>query len=144
MGSNDERPSVWTGHVVAHSADPAAAAAFYEAIGMRPVAVLPDFAVLELRGGTHLVIRRAEDHVGTELGWDLMVDDLAATHRAWTAAGHDVSAIERDRDPRDVRGPRSGRQHDHRLQLARGRAGLTTPITTRTSGGEALGGCRCS
>jgi catechol 2,3-dioxygenase-like lactoylglutathione lyase family enzyme len=95
MDTSDERPLVWTGHVVAYATDPADAAGFYEALGMRPVAVLPDFAVLELRGGTHLVIRRAEDHVGTQLEWDLMVEDLAATHATWAAAGHEVSAIER-------------------------------------------------
>lgn len=95
MESSEERPPVWTGHVVAYAHDPERTAAFYEEIGMRPVAAFPDFAVLELRGGTHLVVRRAEDHVGSPLEWDLMVEDLAATHAAWEAAGHEVGAIER-------------------------------------------------
>ena len=95
MESSDERPPVWTGHVVAYSTDPERTAAFYEEIGMRPVAAFPDFAVLELRGGTHLVVRRTEHHVGSLLEWDLMVEDLAATHAAWEGAGHDVGSIER-------------------------------------------------
>src|SRR5262245_13978221 len=93
MGTDRERPPVWTGHVVAYAPDPIATAAFYEAIGMRRVAVLPDFAVMELRGGTHLVVRRDPDHVGAPLEWDLMVEDVAATRAAWSAAGLEVTEI---------------------------------------------------
>ena len=51
--------------------------------------------VLELRGGTHLVLHPAEvaPVPGTEVGFDLMVEDLVATHAAWTTAGLAPSAI---------------------------------------------------
>ncbi len=96
MGANDERPPIWTGHVVAYAPDPRQAAEFYEAIGMRPIASMDDFAVLELRGGTHLVVQRDVDHAGVAVDFDLMVEDLAATHAAWSSAGFDVGPIEHD------------------------------------------------
>jgi catechol 2,3-dioxygenase-like lactoylglutathione lyase family enzyme len=91
---SDERPTIWTGHVIVQARDPAASAAFYEAIGMRPVFSGDGIAVLELRGGTHLVVRPADDeHVGGDADFDLMVEDLATTHATWDAAGLPVSEI---------------------------------------------------
>jgi hypothetical protein len=85
---------VWTGHVLLQSRDPVAAAHFYEAIGMRPVQVQADFSVLEMRGGTHLGIRRNPEHVASgPVGWDLMVDDIDATHARWQADGLRVTSI---------------------------------------------------
>jgi catechol 2,3-dioxygenase-like lactoylglutathione lyase family enzyme len=90
----DLRPSVWTGHIVVHSRDPTAAARFFEQIGMRPVQVGEEFAVLELRGGTHLAIRLDPEHVAPgPVGWDLMVEDFDAIHDRWQAAGLPVSAV---------------------------------------------------
>ena len=91
----DERPSIWTGHVVVNARDPARAAGFYESLGMRPVVTMDDFAVLELRGGTHLVVRKDTNAPPGPVDFDLMVEDIAATHAAWGAAGLSVSAIER-------------------------------------------------
>ena len=60
------------------SADVAAAAArFYEQIGLRPVAVSEHFAALEMRGGTHLVIHHDLQNVVLDsVPSDLMVDDI--------------------------------------------------------------------
>jgi hypothetical protein len=61
---------------------------------MRPVQIDEHFAVLEMRGGTHLGIRLDPEHAAPgPAGWDLMVDDLDATHRHWLALGFPVSAI---------------------------------------------------
>jgi Glyoxalase/Bleomycin resistance protein/Dioxygenase superfamily len=74
--------------------DAIAAARFYEHIGMRPVQVDERFAVLEMRGGTHLAIRHDPEHVAPgPASWDLMVDDLDAVHDAWQARGLSVSPI---------------------------------------------------
>ena len=90
----DVRPPVWTGHVFLHTADLAASARFYEQIGMRSVAMMEQFAALEMRGGTHLAIRYDPEQVAPgPVGWDLMVDDIDATHDKWLAEGLTVTDI---------------------------------------------------
>jgi catechol 2,3-dioxygenase-like lactoylglutathione lyase family enzyme len=90
----DLRPPVWTGHIALRTRDTATAARFYERIGMRPVEVGEHFAVLEMRGGTHLAIRYDPEHVAPgPVGWDLMVEDLDAIHDHWQAAGLPVTVI---------------------------------------------------
>jgi hypothetical protein len=70
------------------------AARFYEQIGMRPVQVEAHFSVLEMRGGTHLGIRRDAEYVGSgPVGWDLMVDDIDVSHARWQADGLPVTSI---------------------------------------------------
>ena len=63
---------------------------------MRLIGQYDHVAVLELRGGTHLIILPADKPVKAHARapFDLMVDDLDATHAAWTAAGLAPSAIE--------------------------------------------------
>ena len=90
----DARPLLWTGHVFLHTADLAAAARFYEQIGMRVVAVMEHLAALEMRGGTHLLLRpEPEQVVPGPVDWDLMVDDLDLTHDKWQAEGIAVTEI---------------------------------------------------
>jgi catechol 2,3-dioxygenase-like lactoylglutathione lyase family enzyme len=91
---DDHRPPVWTGHLALRSADPVGAARFYEQIGMRHVLVREDFAVLEMRGGTHLAIRRDPEQIAPgPTGWDLMVEDIDATHDKCQADGILVTDI---------------------------------------------------
>ena len=92
----DKRPSLWVGHVVLYSSDPHRSGAFYEKLGFRPVAVLDPFAVMELRGGTHLVVRRDANAAGGPTQFDLMVDDLDGVRDAWQAMGIVVSDISKD------------------------------------------------
>ena len=67
---------------------------FYEQIGMRSVAVMEQFAALEMRGGTHLAIRYDPEQAAPgPVGWDLMVDDIDATHDTWQAEGFPVTDI---------------------------------------------------
>ena len=64
------------------------------AIGMRPLTELPDVSVFELRGGTHLILM-CSNHVTTgNAPFDLMVDDLRATHRRYTSLGLAPTSIE--------------------------------------------------
>ena len=95
MPTTDPRPAVWTGHLVVSGKDLAASASFYEAIGMRKVAVLDEVAIFELRGGTHLVVRKDPNPKPGPASWDLMVEDIAATHAEWTSKGLTLSAIEK-------------------------------------------------
>jgi Glyoxalase/Bleomycin resistance protein/Dioxygenase superfamily len=90
---HSDRPPVWTGHLLLSSSDPINAARFYEKLGMRPVQLDDTFCVLELRGGTHLAIRLDRERAADPAPWDLMVDDLDATHDQWDSVGIPVSAI---------------------------------------------------
>jgi catechol 2,3-dioxygenase-like lactoylglutathione lyase family enzyme len=94
MTDTDPRPHVWTGHLVVSGKDLPASTSFYTDIGMRQVAVMDDVAIFELRGGTHLVVRKDADAEGGPASWDLMVDDLGATHADWSRKGLEVSPIE--------------------------------------------------
>jgi hypothetical protein len=72
--------------VVDRAPDVTAACGFWQAIGMRLVVQREDFAVLELRGGTHLVIVPGEADA-EEIPFDVMVDDLQATWGQFNEAG---------------------------------------------------------
>jgi catechol 2,3-dioxygenase-like lactoylglutathione lyase family enzyme len=95
--SKDRRPPVAIGHVSLAATDVDAAAQWFERLGLRPIAGDEDFAVLELRGGTHLVVSKAARRPkrGAEAPFDLMVDDLDATHRDFAAKGLKPSRIRR-------------------------------------------------
>jgi catechol 2,3-dioxygenase-like lactoylglutathione lyase family enzyme len=92
----DERPPVWIGHVVLPVSDLGRAAQWWTGIGMREVERNEHVAVLELRGGTHLVLVPGAPNTGGA-PFDLMVDDLDATHESWNDLGVDVSDIDRGR-----------------------------------------------
>jgi catechol 2,3-dioxygenase-like lactoylglutathione lyase family enzyme len=88
---------VWVGHVVLPVGDLALATTFWSDVGMREIERNPDVSILELRGGTHLILVRADDGAPTsgEAPFDLMVEDLDATHAAWSAVGLEPGAVTR-------------------------------------------------
>ena len=61
-------------------------ATFYADLGMRTVLVRDQMAILELRGGTHLILRGGPVS-GGRLPFDLMVDDVDAVFAAAVDAG---------------------------------------------------------
>jgi hypothetical protein len=63
-------------------------------LGMRPIAQGEGFAVLELRGGTHLVLLPAPEPASGAAYFDLMVEDLDAAHADLRARGFDPSEIQ--------------------------------------------------
>jgi hypothetical protein len=67
--------------------------AFMIALGLRPVGKSEDVAVLELRGGTHLVLLRTDEPLSGTAPFDLMVEDLEATHERLSELGFSPSAI---------------------------------------------------
>ena len=91
------RPSVWIGHTVLTVRDVDRSADYWQRLGMREVERNEHVAVLELRGGTHLVLVPGTPAEDTDAPFDLMVEDVDATHAAWEARGLDLSPIERGR-----------------------------------------------
>jgi len=107
-GTIDMRPPVAVGHVRLNVTNVAEAARWLETVGLRPIVTREELAVLELRGGTHVVVRQAETPApGSGAPFDLMVDDVDATHRDYTAKGLSPSPISRGRihDSFQVNGP---------------------------------------
>lgn len=93
-GASDPRPPVWIGHVVLESDRLAESAQFMRTIGLRPVHEGPAVSIFELRGGTHLILLPKQKVEAGAAPFDLMVDDLHATHRRLTELGLAPSAIE--------------------------------------------------
>lgn len=91
-GELDDRPRFGIGHVAMPAADIDRLTDFYVAIGMRLVVNMGRMAILELRGGTHLILG-AGDAGTTTL--DLIVDDIDNTHEVLRAAGANPTAIRR-------------------------------------------------
>lgn len=94
MNPNESRPPVAVAHVVLETDRMEQSAGFMQSVGMRPVFLGPQVSVLELRGGTHLILMRKDSVTAGAAPFDLMVDDLHATHRQFAALGLCPSAIE--------------------------------------------------
>ena len=105
----DQRPPVAVGHVRLPTTDVANAARWLVSAGLRPIFEDANLAVLEFRGGTHVVIRKAEEppKAGAAAPFDLMVDDIEAARRDYMAKGLLPSDISRGRihDSFHVAGP---------------------------------------
>ena len=105
----DQRPPVAVGHVRLNVVDVGAAARWLETAGLRPIVTMEELAVLELRGGTHVVVRHAEvpPKPGTGAPFDLIVDDVDAAHRDYAGKGLSPSPIRRGRihDSFELPGP---------------------------------------
>jgi catechol-2,3-dioxygenase len=94
MGDQDLRPPIWVGHVALETDRLAASAQFMRTIGMRSVHEGSDVAIFELRGGTHLILIAKSEIVRRDAPFDLMVEDLRATHRRFAALGLAPTPIE--------------------------------------------------
>lgn len=94
---NDSRPPVWVGHVSMATAKLADSRTFMEQLGMRPMFRNESVAIFELRGGTHLVLVADENARAGDAPFDLMVEDLDATHADFAERGLSPSPIERGR-----------------------------------------------
>jgi hypothetical protein len=95
----DQRPPVAVGHVRLPCVDVGSAARWLETVGLRPIVTMGDLAVLELRGGTHVVVRKTEQPPapGTPAPFDLMVDDIDAAHRDYAQKGFSPTPIQHGR-----------------------------------------------
>lgn len=94
---NDSRPPVWVGHVSMATANLPESQTFMERLGMRPMFRNESVAIFELRGGTHLVLVADENARAGDAPFDLMVEDLDATHADLAERGLSPSPIEQGR-----------------------------------------------
>jgi len=98
MWDQADRPSVALGHAFLKTSAPGATIQLFLDIGFRSIVIRDDFAVLEMRGGTHVVLQAAEVSEQLDaIGWDLMVDDIDQTHTDYSGRGLKVSVIRRGR-----------------------------------------------
>jgi hypothetical protein len=95
LSEQELRPPVWVGHVLLETDRLAETAEFMRQLGMRLIVQRPEVAVLELRGGTHLVLIAKPQVIAGNASFDLMVDDLSETHKRFTELGLAPTAIER-------------------------------------------------
>ena len=88
-------PPVAIGHVTLRVSDIFLATDFYSSLGLRPILKREELAILELRGGTHLVLFRAgsKPKAGPVRVFDFMVEDIAAAHAVMEAAGIRGTAV---------------------------------------------------
>ena len=93
--SDDARPPVAVGHVRIDVNNLVAACDLLEKLGLRPVTRRDSFAVLELRGGTHLIVSAGDHDIesGRMAPIDLMVDDVRETHARYREMGLGPSEI---------------------------------------------------
>ena len=90
----DERPGVWIGHVSLATQDVKSMSEFMVQLGMRMLVEGDEFAVLGLRGGTHLVLTTSDEPASGVAPFDLMVEDLDASHERLRELNYAPSAIE--------------------------------------------------
>jgi hypothetical protein len=77
----DPRPPVWIGHLFLETPQFSKTFEFLTTIGIRSVVHKANFAVLELRGGTHIVLRENGSTASAQATFDLMVDDIDQYHQ---------------------------------------------------------------
>jgi len=95
LSKEDLRPPVWIGHVVMQTNRLEETANFMRKLGMRSIVQRAEVAVLELRGGTHLVLLANANATAGDARFDLMVEDLNATHEQFVELGLEPTPIER-------------------------------------------------
>ena len=88
----DPRPAFGIGHVTFPAADVDRLTDFYTAIGMRLIVNMGRASIVELRGGTHIILGPGEPGTGT---LDLIVDDIDAIRETVIAAGAEATPIRR-------------------------------------------------
>ena len=95
--ADHERPVFAIGHVRMPVDDVSAAHDFFVRNGLRGILRKADMAILELRGGTHLILNRSEQPIeeGAKAPFDLMVDDVDQVWRQFTDDGVHATDIER-------------------------------------------------
>jgi catechol 2,3-dioxygenase-like lactoylglutathione lyase family enzyme len=94
---SDPRPDIAIGHVRLSVGNVADTTDFFVKLGIRSIVEQEDFAVLELRGGTHLVLRTWDKPETHPVAFDVMVDDIDAAYTQLKGYGMDVTDISRGR-----------------------------------------------
>lgn len=94
--AKDARPPVAIGHVQLQSHVVPETIDFFKSLGLRQIFRNERFGVLELRGGTHLVVSSRERPIrkGTRAAFDIMVDDVKKARKAYDKKGFEPTEIE--------------------------------------------------
>ncbi len=94
MITEHEIPQLAIGHMSLESASVPATVRFFDDVGARVVVSQEAFAIVELRGGTHVVIRavRGQPRVPS---FDLMVEDVPTLRDGFERQGYRPSEIRR-------------------------------------------------
>ncbi|MEM9275022.1 MAG: VOC family protein [Cyanobacteria bacterium P01_F01_bin.143] len=93
----NQKPGVWIGHVFMETGKIDATLEFLKLIGMRSLGRFGEMAILELRGGTHLVLKSVQESVTAEASFDLMVEDLEAQRQELIEHNYQPSEIQKGR-----------------------------------------------
>ena len=93
--TTDVRPDISIGHLGLRVSHFKASFEFFKLVGARVVAQMPSMAILELRGGTHIILRGDNNAKPTHAGFDLMVDDIQDMRERLILAGYNPSKITR-------------------------------------------------
>lgn len=91
-----DRPPVAIGHVSLAVDDVGATTAFFLKFGLRRIFESEEIAVLELRGGTHLVLRGVHDgeNARERPTFDLMLDDIESARSTALEQGLQATPIQ--------------------------------------------------
>lgn len=95
MKVDNVRPPVWVGHIELETDRPKESQQFMQQLGMRLIFTGDQAVVLELRGGTHLVLLIRETITPGTAGFDLMVEDVDAMHEQCAQLNMSPSIIAR-------------------------------------------------
>ncbi|BAZ37090.1 glyoxalase/bleomycin resistance protein/dioxygenase [Calothrix sp. NIES-4101] len=96
----EARPSAAIGHIKLLVSNVSYATDFFIKLGLRYIHQSEDVAVLELRGGTHLVLIETTKYIiaaGATAHFDLMVDDIVFTRKCYIQLGLFPSEIQTDK-----------------------------------------------
>jgi len=79
----DLRPPIAIGHIHHRVANVSEAVAWYESLGVRRIFSRRSFAVVEVRGGTHIIMAATRKKIasGTPAPFDFIVDDVDAMRK---------------------------------------------------------------
>ena len=93
-----DRPKAAIGHVTLRVQDVKKSCAFYAQLGLRRVVEREELAILEFRGGTHLLLFRVKGRPkrGPIKSFDIMVDDTKGHRAALGARNVPVSPLRQD------------------------------------------------
>lgn len=94
--TEDLRPLYAFGHVEMEVRDIRKSGDFFLKIGLREVVLEEDFIILEVRGGTHLILTPTKNDIasGADAPFDLMVDDVEAIHKLMSGLGLSPAPVE--------------------------------------------------
>ena len=89
------RPEIWIGHVGLQTTDLEGSKQFLEDAGLRSVFANEKMVIVELRGGTHLLMFERDELENPESYFDFMVEDIDVMYSRLDKLGYPVTDIER-------------------------------------------------